>query len=267
MLSFSDRAALVTGAAHGIGRGIAELLAELGARVIALDCDQPALADVFAGAPVTTFAGDLGADGAEQLAQEIWDRHGPIELLVNNVGIHTDRQFFELDAGGFDATFNTNLRGPWFFTKRIAHLLIEQRTGGAIVFVSSLHDHVVGTYPAYSASKAAVSMLVKELASVMAPYGIRVNAISPGVVRTSSNPVGGDAPIRGWVPLGRIGEPADIARMVAILLSDEWAGYVTGVNVPVDGGLGLSSWSTALQRTTPDHKHRPSQRLFRRSIS
>jgi glucose 1-dehydrogenase len=240
MPSFSDRTAVVTGAARGIGRATAELLTTLGARVIAVDHDERALEDAFRDRRCTGFPGNLGSDGVEQLAEEIWRRHGPIDMLVNNVGITRPGRFLELDRVDFDAVFSTNLRGPWFFTKQLTRHLINERREGAIVFVSSLHDHIVRTHPHYSASKAAVSMLVKELATELGPYGIRVNAVSPGAVRSAS--AGDHAHLRASIPLGRVAEPDDIARMTAMLLSEEWASYVTGVNVPVDGGLGLHTW-------------------------
>jgi NAD(P)-dependent dehydrogenase (short-subunit alcohol dehydrogenase family) len=243
---FAGRSAVVTGAAHGIGRGIAELLASLGARVIAVDKDARGLEENLRGDRYVRCHGDLTSEDVERLAEEIWQRHQPIELLVNNVGMDTPHRFFEVGKEEFDLVLGTNLRGPWFFTKGIARHLVEARTGGAILFVSSLHDTRVRTWPHYSASKAAVAMLVKELASELAPHGIRVNAISPGDIRSRSNPggwAGHEELVRRAIPLGRAGEPADVARMAAVLLSDEWSGYVTGANVPVDGGLNLYSWS------------------------
>ena len=124
MLSFAGRTAVVTGAAHGIGRGVAELLRTLGARVVAIDRDEGALRDAFGDGGCAASIADLGADGVEQLAEEIWSSHGPIDLLVNNVGIYPARRFFDVGPGEFDSVFNTNLRGPWFFTKRIAQRLV-----------------------------------------------------------------------------------------------------------------------------------------------
>jgi 3-oxoacyl-[acyl-carrier protein] reductase len=245
-LDFAGRSAIVTGAANGIGRGIAELLELLGARVIAVDKDERALHENFREGRYVCWHGDLASEGAEQLAEEIWRSHQPIQLLVNNVGVDTPGGFFEVGEAEFDLVFNTNLRGPWFFTKRIAQQLVDARMTGAILFVSSLHDTHIRTLPHYSASKAAVAMLVKELAYELAPHGIRVNAISPGSVRSGHNAVATpeqEAPIRRVVPLGRVGEPVDVARIAAVLLCDEWSSYVTGANVPVDGGLGLHSWS------------------------
>jgi len=243
---FRGRTAIVTGAAHGIGRGIAELLEALGSRVVAVDKDHPDLEDAFPDGRYALRRGNLETDDVDALAEDICTRDGPIQLLVNNVGIDTPGRFLDLEPDGFDQVFQTNLRGPWFFTKRVVRHFLDERRGGSVVFVSSLHDHAIRLRPHYSASKAAVYMLVKELAHELGPSGIRVNAVSPGVVRSASVPPSGPedtARTRRLVPLGRIGEPADVARIVALLLNDEWAGYVTGANVPVDGGLGLHSWS------------------------
>jgi len=236
---FAGRSAVVTGAARGIGRATAELLAGLGAQVVAVDKDADGLRERFGSGNPLPWVGDLAADAAEELAAEIWSRHGPIQLLVNNVGVDTPHRFLELGQDDFDAVFRTNLRGPWFFTKELATRLLETGSSGSIVFVSSLHDSFVRTLPHYSASKAAVAMLVKELAAELAP-SVRVNAVSPGRIRTERLADSGGS----LVPLGRPGEPLDVAKMVAVLLSDEWSGYVTGTNVRVDGGLSLHSWST-----------------------
>jgi glucose 1-dehydrogenase len=256
---FAGKSAIVTGAAHGIGRAIADLLDALGARVIVIDKDEQALEEAFPGGRFVRCHGDLAGSDVDQLAEDIWLRHQPIELLVNNVGIDTPQDFMALQEAEFDLVFNTNLRGPWFFTKQIARHLVDARMTGAILFVSSVHDTHTHARPHYSASKAAVAMLVKEMANELGAHGIRVNAISPGSIRTRNNPVATseqDARWRRVVPLGRVGEPAEVARMAAVLLSDEWAGYVTGANVRVDGGLALHSWV--------DDK--PEVRLARRAV-
>jgi 3-oxoacyl-[acyl-carrier protein] reductase len=244
---FAGSTGLVTGAAHGIGDGIAQMLANLGARVVAVDRDAGALKQNLRGAAYVRCRGDLGSGEVAELAEDLWRQHGPIDLLVNNVGIDTPHRFTELGEEDFDLVFRTNLRGPWFFTKRLVERMLTERRRGAVVFVSSLHDTFIRSLPHYSASKAAVSMLVKELAQELAPHGIRVNAVSPGVVQSAHVPAPGTRKeieeIRSIVPLGRMGVSKEVARMVAVLLSDEWAGYVTGANVRVDGGLGLHSWS------------------------
>jgi 3-oxoacyl-[acyl-carrier protein] reductase len=225
---------------------VATRLAELGARVVALDRDEDALNATCASSErLIPHVADFAGGDTDELGRDVARRHGPIELIVNNVGIDTPESFRELDPAGFDRTFATNLRGPWFFTRPLVQDLIEREQTGAIVFISSLHDHVVRTHPQYSTSKAGVAMLVRELAHELGPHGIRVNAISPGAILTRAVSASADdaARVRRLVPLGRIGQPADIAAMAAVLLSDEWSAYVTGANVPVDGGLNLYTWS------------------------
>lgn len=242
----------MTGAARGIGEGVARRLAELGAQVVALDCDEQALLTAFADASgITSMAGTLGNGEESGLADALCKRFGIPQLIVNNVGVDAPGSFLEIDEQDFDSVFAVNLRGPWFFTRRLVEVLMERKAGGSILFISSLHDHVVRTRPHYSTTKAAVAMLVRELAHELGPHGIRVNAISPGVIRSGSvpGPDGGDEPrVRRIVPLGRMGEPRDVASMAAVLLSDEWSGYVTGANLPVDGGLALYTWSAAESR-------------------
>jgi NAD(P)-dependent dehydrogenase (short-subunit alcohol dehydrogenase family) len=215
--------------------------------VVAVDCDEAGLSDNWAGVDaVRPWVADMAADDVESVAASIVGELGPVELVVNNVGVDLGGSFLQADAAELDLTLATNLRGPWLFTRRLVADLIERGSGGSIVFISSLHDHIVRTHPHYSASKAAVAMLVRELAHELGPHGIRVNAVSPGAIHTRAVPVAAaEDPerVRRLVPLGRIGAPADIAPMVAVLLSDEWSGYVTGANVPVDGGLGLYTWS------------------------
>ena len=243
---FGGRTAVVTGAAHGIGHGTVELLDDLGARVIAVDRDWPGLSHAFGGRQVTPWEGDLAGD-VVSLARGIADAHGPIELLVNNVGIDTPRGFLDLTQEDFDLVLATNLRGPLFFTREIVRRMIDIGMSGSVVFVSSLHDTFIRGLPHYSGSKAGVAMLVKELAQLLGPHRIRVNAISPGVIQTAHvPPPEGEAErtrIRRLVPLGHVGNPDNVARMIAVLLSEEWSSYVTGANVRVDGGLATHSWS------------------------
>jgi 3-oxoacyl-[acyl-carrier protein] reductase len=242
---FAGATAVVTGAANGIGRSTAEVLDELGARVIAVDIDGAALSAAFDGTHVTTFQADVSTDG-QALAAALLDRFGTVGLLVNNVGVDSDHGFLDLSQADFDRVFATNLRGPWFLTRGLIERMVEDRRSGSIVFVSSLHDSFIRTVPHYSASKAAVAMLVKELAHEFGPHGIRVNAVSPGFVPKAPVPLAVDTErdrIRALIPLGRVGEPRQVAKVIAVLLCDQWSDYVTGANVRVDGGLSLHSWS------------------------
>jgi NAD(P)-dependent dehydrogenase (short-subunit alcohol dehydrogenase family) len=240
----AGRRAVVTGAAHGIGLSIARRLAAAGAEVLAVDRDRARLQAEFPDGRCTPIVADLVEGSGARVADGLLADHGPIELVVNNVGINTPHSFMDLGEEDFDLAVRTNLREPWFFTKALVRRLVDEAQPGAIVFISSLHDRFVSRTPHYSATKAAVSMLVRELASELAPHGIRVNAISPGSVWTEPS----EAPAEEvdyaarLIPAGRIGLPDDIARVALFLLSDAWAGYVTGANVPVDGGLALHSW-------------------------
>lgn len=238
------RRAVVTGAAHGIGEAIALRLEALGALVVAIDRDEHALRRAFDDTQCHQIVADISDPGIAQLADRLSAEDGPVELIVNNVGVAAQRRFRNISEADFDRTLNTNLRGPWFFTKSLVEGLIAVGNRGAILFVSSLHDSIVRLLPDYSATKAAVSMLAKELAYELAPHGIRVNAISPGWIETAKE---GEPRIPqqravDLIPAGRFGEPDDVARMAVVLLSDQWSQYVTGANICVDGGLALHSW-------------------------
>ena len=241
----AGRRVVVTGAAQGIGRGIAAALAGCGVEVVAVDTDADALAAACEELGCTGVVGDLARCDSAALADELVGTHGIIDLIVNNVGISTPEGFLNTDEEAFDRVLRTNLRGPWFFTRRLVSALVDGNRGGSVVFVSSLHDTFLCRRPSYSATKAAVSMLVREMAHELGPRRIRVNAVSPGSIRTRSNPipVGEDPAIASLIPAGRSGNPEDVAKLVVVLLSDSWSGYVTGANLVVDGGLSLHSWS------------------------
>ena len=241
-VDFSGKTALVTGAAHGIGLAIARQLRSCGARVLGLDKDGEALAATFPEAADRIVA-DAAAEDPVALGSSIVAEHGPIPMLVNNVGVTTPSGFLELDPADFDLVFRTNLRTPWFLTRQLVRALVAAETGGAILFVSSVHQTALRLNPHYSASKAAVAMLVKELAHELAPHRIRVNSVAPGWIRTEDRPdPEHERELVRLIPAGRGGEPEDVARVAAILLSDEACGYVTGASVTIDGGLSLHSW-------------------------
>jgi glucose 1-dehydrogenase len=239
----AGRLAVVTGGAHGIGLAIVRLLERAGATVVVIDRRGDLLAENCGGGRCIPMEADIAAEDAEALAERLVREHGPPELIVNNVGVTTPQGFLELDPAAFDLVLHTNLRGPWFFTRRLVSALVSAGRPGAIVFVSSVHQSFVRRYPHYSATKAAIAMLTRELAYDLAPHRIRVNAIAPGWIRTedSIDPARAEA-FSALIPLARPGRPEDVAKLALVLLSDEWAGYVTGANVPVDGGLSLHNW-------------------------
>jgi NAD(P)-dependent dehydrogenase (short-subunit alcohol dehydrogenase family) len=246
------RQAVVTGAARGIGEAIAKWLIMAGADVTVVDRDGERLKDVFRAESCQVLEGDLSGEDVIELADEL-TRNGPVELLVNNVGVTTPHRFLEIGGPELDLVLGTNLRGPWLFTDRLAKALIadQERTPGrsprrhgSILFISSLHDRFVARDAHYSVSKAGVAMLVQAMAKELGRHKIRVNAISPGWIRTAEDTTTPEqvekyARLRPRIPAGQAGVPADIARVALFLLSDAWSGYVTGQNIAVDGGLSL----------------------------
>ena len=249
------RRAVVTGAARGIGEAIARWLITAGADVTVVDKDQQSLKLAFGAEPCQIIEGDLASADVTGLADDL-TRQGPVELIVNNVGVSTRHGFLDIGLSEFDQVLQTNLRGPWFFTRQLVDAFLESQRHearrrrhrrGSILFISSLHDRFVAGQAHYSASKAAVAMLSRELAKQLAPHRIRVNAISPGWIRTAEDTntreqIEKHARLWPRIPLGLAGVPADVARVAIFLLSDAWAGYITGQNIAVDGGLSLHSF-------------------------
>ena len=248
------RRAVVTGAARGIGEAIAKWLIMAGADVTVIDKDS-LVKSVFRTESCQVMEADLHGEDVVALADEILG-NGPVELLVNNVGITTPHRVLQVGEEELDLVFGTNLKGPWLFTDRLVEGLIETRARtpdrvprprGSILFISSLHDRFVAREAHYSVSKAGVSMLVKAMAKELGRHRIRVNAISPGWIRTAEDTttpeqVAKDERLRPRIPVGQAGVPADVARVALFLLSDAWSGYVTGQNIAVDGGLSLHNW-------------------------
>ncbi len=249
------RRAVVTGAARGIGEAIAKWLIMAKAEVTVVDKDAGHLKDTFRTEDCQVVEADLYEEDVVGLADEL-TRNGPVELVVNNVGITTSHRLLELGTKELDLVLGTNLTGPWLFTDRLVKALIEDqaqtpdrvpRRRGSILFISSLHDRFVAREAHYSVSKAGVAMLVKAMAKDLGRHRIRVNAISPGWIRTAedtSTPeqVAKYARLRPRIPAGQAGVPADVAKVALFLLSDAWSGYITGQNIAVDGGLSLHNW-------------------------
>jgi glucose 1-dehydrogenase len=248
-----DRRAVVTGAAKGIGQAIAEWLIQAGAEVIAIDKDEIALKQSFKDTGCQIYKGDLSEDTGS-LAEDVL-RNGPVELIVNNVGVTTRKNFLDIEPPELDLVVRTNLQGPWLLTQALTKALVEAKESeqrrpalrGSVVFISSLHDRYVTEEADYVATKAAVAALSRSLAKQLAKHRIRVNTISPGAIRTASDPKSPEQRLkyrrlRPCIPLGQAGVSADIARAALFLLSDIWSGYITGQNLDVDGGLSLYNW-------------------------
>ena len=248
-MRLAGKVALVTGGGSGIGRGCAIRFAEEGAGVAVADVNK-AGADAVAGelhklgARGVAIEADVTArDDCERMVRETVASLGRLDILVANAGIGRFAPFLDYTEEDWNAVINTNLTGVFFSCQAAARQMVEQGRGGRIITTASLAAVRPGpNMPAYYASKAGVRMLTEVMAVELAAHRITVNSIGPGLIDTPLT-----APLmdmmRGagrtqFAPLGRAGEPQDVANLALFLASDE-ADYITGDYILVDGGLGL----------------------------
>jgi NAD(P)-dependent dehydrogenase (short-subunit alcohol dehydrogenase family) len=239
-----EKVALVTGANTGIGLAIARrLLADGYALGYATASDE----EKHAG-PLEELRAEHGADRIawvcgdlsdsavpEKLVAGVVDALGRIDVLVNNAGVVTAKPFFDLGVDDFDVTFDVDVRAS-FLLSQSAAIRMREQGGGSIVNITSVHEHIPRPNLAlYAAAKAALGMLTRGMALELAEHNVRVNAVAPGVIATPRNE--SDAHILNpEVPLGRPGQPEEVAGLVAWLCTDE-AAYVTGSSYVIDGGM------------------------------
>jgi NAD(P)-dependent dehydrogenase (short-subunit alcohol dehydrogenase family) len=239
---------VITGAASGIGRATAERFAAEGARLVLADIQEApllALAETLrtSGTDVAAVIGDVSlVDDARAMIQAALDRFGTLDILVANAGIIPLGDILESDVAIWDQVMAVDGRGMWLTCKYAIEAM--QETGGAIVCVSSISG-VEGQrrQSTYGPAKFVASGITKHLAIEWADRGIRVNAVAPGTIRTErvkqlpDEPGGPEylAAIEAMHPMGRIGEPSEVAAAILFLASDD-ASFVTGVILPVDGG-------------------------------
>lgn len=235
-----ERVALVTGAATGIGLAVAERFQAdgfaLGFHSHRDDENSRArFEEAAARGPASWVVGDVTEPGAaDRLVGETVAALGRLDVLVNNAGITVAKPALELTADDFDAIFSVDVKGAFLLSVAAAKEMRRQGDGGAIVNVTSVHEHVPRPgFALYAAAKAALGMLTRSLALELAP-DIRVNAVAPGAIATERNEEADD--LDPQIPLGRPGTPAEVASLVSYLASDE-AGYVSGASVLVDGAM------------------------------
>ena len=234
------RVALVTGASTGIGLAVADrLLADGFALAFATHAADETARDAFervsARGRAHWLAGDL-ADRAvpERLVADAVGALGRLDVLVNNAGVSRAKPALDLTADDFDQIFAVDVRAA-FLLSRAAAAPMREAGGGSIVNVTSVHEHVPRPgFALYAAAKAALGMLTRGLALELAALGIRVNAVAPGAIATERNQEADE--LAREVPLGRAGEPSEVAALVAFLAGDE-SRYVTGSSYLIDGGL------------------------------
>jgi NAD(P)-dependent dehydrogenase (short-subunit alcohol dehydrogenase family) len=254
LFDVSGLRAVVTGAASGLGLAMAEVMAEGGARVTLVDLDGDALDQVASrlGGDVRTAVVDVSdADAVERLFDEVVEEQGGVDVAFANAGISLEAGVLDpaggleaIDRAKWDTVLGVNLNGVVFTMKAAARHMKKQGSGRIVVTASTAGfgtDPMVGY--SYSATKAAVIIIVRQAALELAKHGVHVNAIAPGPFRTN---IGGDAapiPPEAWediVAIGRMAEPDEL-KGVALLLASPASSFMTGAVIPVDGGQLLMS--------------------------
>ncbi len=248
-IQLDGKRALVTGGSSGIGEAIVLALAEAGAKVC-VNCHSHLEAAQEIATRIKNRQGEAFAVQADvsdseavtRMFDELDERWGGTDILVNNAGIDGPRSLaWEADLQAWRKVIEVNLFGPFYCARQALKQMVPRKSG-VILNISSVHEIIPWSgYSAYTAAKAGLGMMTQTLAQEAAPHGVRVLALGPGAIKTPINkPVWSDSEslkdLLEKIPLNRLGEPDDVARMVVVLVS-EVASYVTGRTVFVDGGM------------------------------
>jgi len=249
MNRFQGKVAIVTGAGSGIGQGIAKRLGCEGAKVIVDYVGSPDGAheteeaiEKAGGEGKVVQADVTRLNDVECLVATAWDQFGSADILVNNAGMEKKSDFLETLESDYEQVMAVNLRGPFFLTQAFVRRLRDAKKSGRVINISSVHeDMAFPGFASYCCSKGGLRMLMRNLAVELGPLGITVNNVAPGAIETPINKaLLADKPkldaLLKNIPLGRLGEPEDVAGLVAFLASDD-ASYITGSTFVVDGGL------------------------------
>ena len=246
-----DKVCIVTGAARGIGRAIAERFVTEGARVAIVDVREAEGLETeralrSAGGAALFVRPDVSDDAQVQaMVKQVLARWGRIDILVNDAGVCPFAGFLDMPEALWDQVLDVNLKGTFLVSQAVARTMVERGVRGRIIAVSSISAEFGGSQQAhYCASKAGINLLVKSMAITLGPHGITCNAVLPGTVETDINRHTLTEPTARayWsqrAPLGRIGRPEDIAGPVLFFATEDSA-WCTGALLVVDGGLSVN---------------------------
>ncbi|HEX3868131.1 MAG TPA: 3-oxoacyl-[acyl-carrier-protein] reductase [Gemmatimonadaceae bacterium] len=241
-IDLGGKKALVTGSTRGIGRSIAEVLAECGAQVavVGRELDRAQAAAALVGSNAQAFACEM-SDPASVVAlvEQVEKAFGQIDILVNNAGLTRDNLLFRIKDADWDAVLDTNLRGPFVAIRAAARGMMKRRWGRIINIASVVGIAGNAGQSNYAASKAGLIGMTKSVAKELASRNVLANVVAPGYIdtdMTSALPQATRDAIAGQIPMARLGAATDIAGVVAFLASD-LASYITGQAIVVDGGM------------------------------
>ncbi|WP_426128841.1 SDR family NAD(P)-dependent oxidoreductase [Pararhizobium sp. PWRC1-1] len=237
-MSTEQKIAIVTGASQGIGAALVRAYRDRNYRVIATSRSVEPDSD----ADILAVAGDISKpETAERVVREALERFGRIDTLVNNAGVFVAKPFVEFTQEDYDRNMGVNVAGFFHITQRVAGEMLKQGSGHIVTITTSLVDQPIAGVPAALASltKGGLNAVTKELAIEFAKSGVRVNAVSPGIIKSPMNPPETHAALAGLHPVGRMGEIRDIVEAVLYL---ETASFVTGEILHVDGGQSAGRW-------------------------
>lgn len=245
-MSLKGKVAIITGGATGIGRAISLRFAEEGTKV-AIVCRTKSNGEKVA-KEIKSKAGEAvfyktdisDVKSIDRLVDKVIKKFGAINILVNNAGVVTMRQpFLKISEDAYDTVVDTNLRGTFFMSQRVARVMAKQKSGCIINISSNIVKKAEENATHYIASKGGINAMTRNMAYELASFNIRVNAVSPGEIYVENAKIFFDDPVNKprfeRIPLRRIGKPNDVTGIVLFLASEE-ANYITGANVPVDGG-------------------------------